>query len=260
MERGFGVAGSVSREIVREVARAVEVHGYHAFWANDTPQGDGLAALAEAARVTERVRLGVGVIALDRRPAEKIVARIRELGLPEDRLTLGIGSGGARKGTLDLVRTNAQILEQQTSAKVVVGALGPKMLRLSGAATDGVLLNWLTPEFAKDSAKIVRAAADESGKPAPLIAGYVRVALGGAAEARLKQEAARYAALPQYAAHFARMGVEAIATCVTGDTRNQLQAGLGLFAQVLDATVVRAITAEETAAAYLALVQAAAPE
>ena len=56
------------------------------------------------------------------------------------------------------------------------------------------------------------------------------------------------------------MGSPAEATAVTGHTRQEIQVGLAKFASELDETVVRAITGEESAAAYLALLQAAAPD
>ncbi len=58
---GFGVAGGLDPEIVRAIARQAENLGYTTFWANDTPNGDGLATLAVAASVTSTIRLGVGV-------------------------------------------------------------------------------------------------------------------------------------------------------------------------------------------------------
>src|SRR5439155_18306163 len=121
--------------------------GYSSFWANDTPGADGLASLAAAAAVTTRIRLGVGVIALDRRPADDIADDVERLGVPQDRLWLGVGSGGDPRG-LDLVRGGVERLHQRVSAQVIIAALGPNMCRLSGEVAEGVLYNWLTPEFA----------------------------------------------------------------------------------------------------------------
>ncbi|MDQ3227794.1 MAG: LLM class flavin-dependent oxidoreductase, partial [Chloroflexota bacterium] len=96
--RGFGVAGALPLEIVRVLASAAEAAGYHTFWVNDTPQGDGLAALRAAADVTSDIRLGVGVIPLDRQPADVIARRVYELDLPQERLLVGIGSGNPKGG------------------------------------------------------------------------------------------------------------------------------------------------------------------
>ena len=69
--RGFGIAGATDHSLIGELARAAEVAGFQSFWANDTPNGDGLSALAEAQRATRSIRLGVGVIPIDRKPAQE---------------------------------------------------------------------------------------------------------------------------------------------------------------------------------------------
>lgn len=257
-ERGFGVAGSLSWELVRDLALAAETAGYRTFWVNDTPGGDGLAALAESAAATSTIRLGVGVIPLDRQPAPAIVDRIAELGLPVDRLTIGVGSGRA-EGGLARVRDGVQALRGGTAATVVVGALGPKMCQVAGETADGVLLNWLTPSYVRPSIDVVETAAAAAGRPRPRIDAYVRTALGPEAIARLREEGDRYAAFPAYGAHFARMGADPIETAVTGRAPDEIARGLAAFAEALDETVIRSITAEETFEAYLTLLKAAAP-
>jgi hypothetical protein len=93
-----------------------------------------------------------------------------------------------------------------------------------------------------------------------LILGYVRTVFGPGAREVFAEEAGRYGGYPAYAANFARMGTPAEATAVIGDTAAEIQAGLASFASELDETVVRAITGEESADAYVALLEAAAPE
>ena len=92
-----------------------------------------------------------------------------------------------------------------------------------------------------------------------MILGYVRTALGAAARAIFAEEAARYGSYPAYAANFTRMGTPAEDTAVVGDTAAEVQTGLDQYRSELDETVVRAITGEESATAYLALLDAAAP-
>ncbi|MBA2597940.1 MAG: LLM class flavin-dependent oxidoreductase [Chloroflexia bacterium] len=256
--RGFGVAGALPLEIVRVLASAAEAAGYHTFWVNDTPQGDGLAALRAAADVTSDIRLGVGVIPLDRQPADVIARRVYELDLPQERLLVGIGSGNP-KGGLARVWEGATALEGGLEAPVVVGALGPNMCALAGGGADGVLLNWLTAEYVAPSAAITDEAAREAGRPRPLILGYVRTVFGPGAREVFAEEAGRYGTYPAYAANFTRMGTPAAETAVIGNTRETIQTGLASFSTELDETVVRAITGEESAAAYLALLDAAAP-
>ncbi|MEA2524672.1 MAG: hypothetical protein QOF73_1899 [Thermomicrobiales bacterium] len=256
-KRGFGIAGALDHGIVEEVAAAVQQAGFSSFWANDTPGGDGLAALAAAARVTEGIELGVGVIPVDRTGPEQIAARLVELGLPLERTIVGVGSGGARTGSVELVREAVTALKRLVPVRVYVGALGPRMVRMGGEVADGLLLNWLTPEEAEQSVQWVREAAANAGRPAPVVAAYVRVGLEAGRE-RLQIEADRYAGFPAYAAHFERMGVPAIATTVSGGDV-EIERGLAGFDGKVDEVIVRAIAAEETAEAYLELVRASAP-
>jgi alkanesulfonate monooxygenase SsuD/methylene tetrahydromethanopterin reductase-like flavin-dependent oxidoreductase (luciferase family) len=246
-------------DIIRALASAAEAAGYHTFWVNDTPHGDGLAALSVAASVTSAIQLGVGVIPLDRQPADVIASRVDELGLPQQRLIVGIGSGNPNGG-LARVQEGASTLEERLEAPIVVGALGPNMCALAGNSSDGVLLNWLTAEYVAPSAAIVTAAAREAGRPRPLILGYVRTVFGPGAREVFAEEAGRYGRFPAYAANFTRLGTPAEATAVIGDTSAEIQAGLASFTSQLDETVVRAITGEESVDAYMALLAAAAPE
>ncbi|MDQ3466691.1 MAG: LLM class flavin-dependent oxidoreductase [Chloroflexota bacterium] len=256
--RGFGVAGALPKTMIRELSAVVEAAGYDTFWVNDTPDGDGLAALATAAESTKTIRLGVGVIPLDRQSAEHIAARMRELDLPADRLTLGLGSGRGQGG-LDRVRSGATSLRAASNALIVIGALGPKMCHVAGEVSDGVLLNWLTPGYAATTAELVVAAAAAADRPRPYIAGYVRSAIGSEAQARFRQEGDRYASFPAYGAHFARMEAAPWDTGVVGETGAEIKAGLRRFDSALDEVVVRAIVANDALDAYRELIEAAAP-
>jgi alkanesulfonate monooxygenase SsuD/methylene tetrahydromethanopterin reductase-like flavin-dependent oxidoreductase (luciferase family) len=95
-----GIPGSTDAAIIRHLAPLVERAGYRTLWINDAAGGDALTALAVAAEVTTTLRLASGVIPLDRLDSAAIARRARDL--PVDRLTLGVGSGGARHG-LELI-------------------------------------------------------------------------------------------------------------------------------------------------------------
>ncbi|MCM8749488.1 LLM class flavin-dependent oxidoreductase [Thermomicrobiaceae bacterium CFH 74404] len=256
--RGFGLAATTPATVIRAAAAAAEEHGYRTFWVNDTPDGDGLAALAQAATATERIGLGVGVIPLSRRTPESIVEQVRRLGLPLDRLRLGVGSGSG-PGALRRVRQGIRALREALPAELVVAALGPRMCRLAGAEADAVLFNWLTPEHARVSAGWLQEGADQAGRPRPKLYAYVRVAIGPAAIQRLEQEAGRYERIPGYSEHFARMGVSARQTAIAVERPEELPAALQPWDGVLDELVVRAITAADTEEQVLELVRAAAP-
>src|SRR4051794_21206931 len=257
MGRGFGVAAAVAHDVVAELAREAEGLGYSSFWSNDMPDADGLESLAAAAAVTERIRLGVGGIPLDRRSVGSIEGRLRSLALPVDRLLLGVGAGTGARG-LGRVRAGVGELEAAGDLTVVVGALGPKMSALAGELADGVLLNWMTPDHAAEVGRTVQEASAAAGRSALRIA-YVRCALSPAADARLDEEISRYSAIPSYARHLQRMGATGLETCVVGRDHETMQSGLAPFEEALDETVARAITPTDGLDDLLDLLRACAP-
>jgi alkanesulfonate monooxygenase SsuD/methylene tetrahydromethanopterin reductase-like flavin-dependent oxidoreductase (luciferase family) len=258
MGRGFGIAAAVENETVKVVAKAAEQAGYSSFWVNDTPGADGLEALMEAASVTDSIRLGVGVIPISRRPAVSIVNDVIRYGLPQDRLWLGIGSPGP-KGALRNAREAVSELKAGLTCEVVIAALGPRMVALSGEVADGVLLNWVTPSYAAWSAERVAEAAAEAGRETPTLMSYVRAGLLPGAEAEIKVQANRYASVPAYGKHFERQGVDAELTVLRGRNPSVLQAGITEFEAILDETVVRAITPDDDPHTILELLNACRP-
>ena len=256
--RGFGVVGSLAPDLIRALAKAAEDAGYATFWSNDGIDGEGLAALHEAASVTTAIRLAVGAIPLDRVNPERIAARLDELALPADRLIVGVGSGG-QPGGLRRVRDGVTVLRERTSAPIVIAAMGPKMCALAGELAAGVLLDWASPAYAVRVAEIVAERAAQAGRPRPWVASYVFTALGPAARARLRHEAAYYAAIPAYAAHFTRIGAGPLQTLALGDDPPAIQHALRPFSTALDEPVVRAVVSEPTAENYLALLHAGSP-
>ncbi len=252
---GFGVAGALDLSVVRLLAAAVEAAGFRTFWVNDTEEGDSLAALAAAADVTTTVGLATGVIPLDRQNATTILARVAELHLPEDRLTLGVGSGRAANA-LDLIENEVRQLKAQSRASVVVGALGPKMRALATTTSDGLLFNMLTVDGARTAVEEMHIVARHQDRAPVRTALYVRTSVGEAAERRLVLEAERYERFPNYAANFARLGARAVDTAVVAASAADVPKGLAPYLDIVDETVVRAITANDGTEEYQVLIDA----
>src|SRR6185295_1606314 len=198
MGHGFALFAGTAADVIQASAREAEALGYTSFWVNHPGSTDGLAALAVAAAETRRVDLGVGVIPLHTRGPASIVQGVREQKLPLPRLLLGVGSPNPK--SLERVRTGVAALRAELSTRIIVAALGPKMCHLAGEVADGVLLNWVTPEYARKSADQVRAGAASANRPAPTIYSYVRLAMGAAAMPNLQVESDRYGSIPQYGA------------------------------------------------------------
>lgn len=243
----LGVAGTLGPAAIARIAASVEAAGFHALWVNDTPTGDALAALTAAAQMTRTLVLATGVLPLDRRSPSSITAVAR--GLPAERLVLGVGSGSARVGALELVRDGVRRLRADTGARVMVGALGPRMRRLASTESDGPLLSWLTPEAASD-----HAAAAHRAKSSAHVALYVRTTLAAAAEPRLDAETARYASYPAYAANFSRLDI------APGDTvlrPSSSETRLASYLGAVDEVVLRAITPSDELDGYLRFIETA---
>jgi alkanesulfonate monooxygenase SsuD/methylene tetrahydromethanopterin reductase-like flavin-dependent oxidoreductase (luciferase family) len=257
MARGFALFAGTDPEIIRASAREAEALGYSSFWVNHPGAFDGLGALAHAAGVTKRLELGIGVIPLHTRGPESITEGVRSTALPLDRLLLGVGSPNPQ--SLSRVRAGVAALKSQLKTRVIVAALGPKMCRLAGEIADGVLFNWLTPEHARASGGWVREGATAAGRKPPMLYAYVRLALGSKACGKLGEEGGRYASIPAYGAHFERMGVKPVETCIAASSAGEVPAALDKWQGAVDEVVIRAITAEDTLAQHLDLVRAAKP-
>jgi len=257
MARGFALSAGVAPGVIRAAARTAESLGYDSFWVNYPAPTDGLASLAQAAAETARVTLGVGVVPLHAVGPDAIAAGVKATRLPVARLLLGVGS--PNPGALGRVRDGIASLRAHLPARLYVAALGPRMCQLAGELADGVLLNWLTPEHAGRSAAWVREAAAAAHRPPPRLAAYVRVALGPDAARLVHAEGQRYASIPAYADHFARMGVSPSATAVVARDAAEIPDALARWERVLDDVVVRAVTVSDTIDDTLALVRAARP-
>ena len=257
MAQGFALFAGTTAENIRASAREAEQLGYSSFWVNHPGSTDGLAALAHAAGETKRIELGIGVIPLHTRGPEAIAEGVRATALPLDRLLLGVGS--PNPNSLGRVRDGVAVLKSQLKTRVIVAALGPKMCRLAGEIADGVLFNWLTPEHARVSAGWVRAGAAAAGRKPPTLFAYVRLALGAKACEKLAEEGGRYAAIPAYGAHFERMGVKPVGTCIAAQSAAEISTALGKWRGVVDEVVLRAITGDDTVEENLALLRAAKP-
>ena len=257
MKQGFALFAGTVPEIVRASAREAEGLGYSSFWVNHPGSIDGLVALALAAGETKRIELGIGVIPLHTRGPESIVEGVRANALPVGRLLLGVGS--PNPGALGRVRAGIASLRSRLPTRLIVAAMGPQMCRLAGEIADGVLFNWLSPEHARLSAQWVRDGATAAGRQPPKLFAYVRVALGSQACDRLAAEGARYAVIPAYADHFARMGVTPVETAIAAQSPDDIARALGKWQGAVDEIVLRAITGTDTVEENVALLRAAKP-
>jgi alkanesulfonate monooxygenase SsuD/methylene tetrahydromethanopterin reductase-like flavin-dependent oxidoreductase (luciferase family) len=257
--RALGIDAGLDPGLARDLAARCEGLGYHSLWVNDEPEAPGLETLAHFAAGAPRPDLGVGVLPLQRYEPVGIAADVERLGLDPARLWLGIGSGTLHPQIEPLRRATAELRERLPRARIVIAAMRPRLCRLGGELADGVLLNWMLPDGAARVRGWVRGAAQSAGREAPVVASYVRVAVGPGAQERLDAVEGRYRTLtPGQAQHFAAMdvplGTVGVATADPGEARERLDA----YEPALDLTIAR-VLAEPEAAALAAVADAAAP-
>ena len=188
-QRGLGISAGLDPGLARDLAMQCQQLGYHSLWSNDEPASPGLQTLAYFASAVPQLELGVGALPLDRNQPVEIVAEIDRLGLDPKRLWIGIGAGQLQSPIKIIERAVTELREllpEQT--RVVVAAMRPQLCRVGGAIADAVLLNWMLPVQAGQARRWVQEGADAAGRAAPLVASYVRVALGPGASQRLRAE------------------------------------------------------------------------
>jgi alkanesulfonate monooxygenase SsuD/methylene tetrahydromethanopterin reductase-like flavin-dependent oxidoreductase (luciferase family) len=256
--RGFGVTAGLDSEIASPLAARCQELGYSSMWSNDHPGAKGLETLAEYAKGSDRIELGVAVIALDRQSPDEIAADIDRLGLDRDRLWLGLGAGFTEKPLTTMREALPGLRETLPGARLVLAAMGPRMSAFGGAEWDGVFFNWMTPEFAAQARGWVEEGASEAGREPPPVFGYVRTAVGTDAEARLAKDESFYRDMHQgYRRHFDRQEAPEGTVGVAADEAGEAQQELSRY-RALDTVVVRALTSA-TFEDMSALAEAAAP-
>jgi alkanesulfonate monooxygenase SsuD/methylene tetrahydromethanopterin reductase-like flavin-dependent oxidoreductase (luciferase family) len=230
----------MAEETAYEVVLVPEIRGREAF-----------ATLVGFAGATARIRLGPGVVPItSRAPTLTAMGAATVHEASEGRFVLGLGSGRARSGAVELVREYVRQVRASLRGEVVssggpfpvegfrlridpgpapvpvwLAALGPRMVALAGEVGDGVILNWCTPDRVATAREELARGAERSGRnPAELtVAVYVRACLGheeGHALEALAPAAAEYAGFPSYARQFEAMGLgEAAGAAAAGDSR-----------------------------------------
>ena len=245
MSRGFGVAAGLDPAIATPLAARCADLGYASVWSNDTPVASGLETLAVFAEGSDQVDLGVAVLALDRHEPQAIAARIADLGLPRERLWIGVGAGFSPKPLTAMREALPSLRDALGEIRLVLAAMGPKMCAFAGAEFDGVFFNWMTPGFAASARKHVERGATEAGRDAPPVFGYVRTAVGAAAAERLAKEESFYRNLHDgYRNHFGRLDEPEGTVGVAAADADAAQVALSAY-DALDVTVVRGLASAE---------------
>lgn len=158
--------------------------GYSSAWTNARATRDPFDACARWTR--EGLSAGISVVPLDSWEPDALAQVANETAARAPGFVLGVGSGQAGHGALDLVRSGvAELRRRAPDLPVYIGALGPRMLELAGEVADGAALNWCSAERVSWSRERVAAGARRAGRDASAIRiiEYIRVCVDDDAEA-----------------------------------------------------------------------------
>lgn len=216
-----------------------EAAGFASFWAAGNANLDTLMTLALAGQTARRIELGTAVVVTyPVHPAVLARQALTAQAATSNRFTLGVGLGhkfyvedglgldyskpirhtreylAALTALVAGEKANVQGAEYRVATQlavpgaerpqVLVAALGPQMLQVTGRLADGTLTWMGAPKYLEETAiPTIRQAAREAGRPAPRIASGFPVVVTNRVEAgedAVRQVFARYGQLPSYRA------------------------------------------------------------
>lgn len=262
MRIGALVRGLTIDEIIGYVAAARDA-GYRSMWLTDGVGMEPLTVLATVGRAVSDIELGTAVVrTLPRHPMVLAQQALTVSALIDGRLALGIGPshpGAIRAGwglpfdrpaatmrdylsiLTPLVRSGAVAYDGEifsahgefsvsgaSPCPVLVGALGPQMLRLAGSLADGTVTFMTGPRtLAGFTCPSIREAADRAGRPTPRVVSLIALCVTDdvtVARARAQEVAGRMVELPSYAAMLQREGGPALIAGSEDQVRAELAA------------------------------------
>lgn len=157
--------------------REVEELGFPTVWFSGGPLQD-LSQLGDAVRSTERIKVGSGIIAVDRFGADAVKSFYA--GLEESHPGRFIAGLGGAHGAKPLRTLNAFLDELDGSVPVerrALAALGPRMLELARERTAGAYPFLVTPEYVTQARSLL-------GDDASLVVGLFVIPASDPAQAR----------------------------------------------------------------------------
>lgn len=279
----FDSRSSEGGSLDEQIASAAQAHddGFASWWVPQIFGFEALTVLAVVGREVPDIGLGTAVVpTYPRHPATMAQEALTVQAATGDRLTLGIGLSHQivveamfgmsferpARHMADYLAILLPLLRGETVAHegdalssslglslpagiatppVVVAALGPKMLELTGRLADGTV-TWMTgPKTVTEHiAPSITAAADAAGRPAPRIVSSLPVLVTddpGDARERCAAIFQHYGFLPSYRAMLDREGAEGPAdVAIVGDEESVAAQIRAMF----DAGVTEFVAAE----------------
>ena len=246
---GTGLVGTASADKVTGHATQAKADGFGSYWIAEHPTGgfDALTVLTAVGTQVPDIELGTAIVpTMLRHPMVLAGQAITTNNIVGGRLTLGIGLSHAVMMAdlgisfdkpirhlreflsilMPLIEEGAVEYEGETlSAKaktfqappqhrvrVLVAALGPQALKVTGRLADGTILAWVGPKTIKEHiAPTITEAASVAGRAQPSIVASLPTCVTDDPEsvrAKISKGLSMYGQLPSYRAMFDREGVE----------------------------------------------------
>lgn len=267
------VSGSIGNpnagvlDVVEEI-KQIEAKGFPFVSIPNIFGVDAITAIALAGRETSRIEMATGVVpSPPRHPAALAQQALTAQSVANGRFVLGIGlshkvvienmfglsyaqpakqmreylevlmpllEGKPASFQGDIYKVNAGLqVAGAKPVKVLVAALGPQMLKLTGELAHGTT-TWMTglKTLGKHIVPTITKAASAAGRPAPRILAAIPIALTddvAAARTACDKAFAIYPTLPSYKAMLDREGVDQPSGVALIGNEAALRAGLGRF-------------------------------
>ena len=240
----------LSMDDITEIVVKAESAGFESVWIPEGGGYDSISLIGYLSSITKTIRLGTGILPIFSRTPTLMAMTAANLDrMTNHRCSLGLGIGhklvvenihggafqdpvGRTEETVNIIREllngesfsvagehfqvkNARLglAAKDVCVPIYLAALRPKMIRISGNISDGVLLNWTAVSKLKDFIRIFKSANNTAkNKANPDIAGYIRTYVGSkdidTARKKLKREIAQYSRHPNYRSFFISCGFE----------------------------------------------------
>ena len=274
MRIGYNGTGAVRYADIKRIADdagAALAGGFSSYWLADHPTGgfDALTALAIAGQSVPDIELGTAIIpSFPRNPmalAAQVLTTNDALG---GRLTLGLGLSHAvmmadlgiefdkpirhlreylsilmpllHDGEVDykgeLLSCKARVFKKPASpVPVLVAALGPQALRLTGRLADGTTLAWVGAKTVREHiVPTISDAAATAGRPPPRVLASLPMCVTDDVDkvrASIDANLGSYGDLPSYRAMFDREGVSSPSGVAMVGSRAQVEDAIAVMAE-----------------------------
>ncbi len=266
---GSGMVQKASVDAIAEHASAAEVQGFNHYWLAEHPTG-GLDALTTLALVGQRLKtmeLGTAIVpTFPRHPMTLASQALTAADVLGDRLTLGIGLShkpmmdqlgmdfnkpirhlreylsilmpllqvGEVDFTGELISCSGGFFQTpKNQVQVLVAALGPQALAITGKLADGTTLAWVGPKTIREHIvpRLSEAAANH-GRPPPRVVATLPVCVTQEADtvrSSISKGLSLYGRLPSYQALFEREGVNGPSDVAIVGNRAEVEDQIGVL-------------------------------